>query len=200
MARVVRVHSKTGRTRKEYPAGTTYSQFNKSIADHFHIQESEVSLAFDDGGRRKLSGRPNDLLSKVITSDMCVIWLMAAQAQTPNTGVQQTYAQVDVAKLPDIEKDDSAPPSPVKEEKKEEEGKEPARSWLCQHPLDQRCLNCPKERTKFVDLDQPEKEDLSWMCNCGPNMTCSYCLKDDFVAGIKHKSYEQWLKDRRQGC
>jgi len=95
-----------------------------------------VSLAFDDSGRRKLSGRPNDLLSKVITSDMCVIWLMAAEAQTPNTGTYQSYAQVDVAKLPDLEKNDSAPPSPEKEEKKEEEGKEGQRSWLCQHPLD----------------------------------------------------------------
>lgn len=93
-----------------------------------------MALAFDDGGRRKLSGRPDDPLTKIIESDMCVIWLLA-DAQTPSTAVVQNFGQIDVAKLPDLQSQDSTG-SPGKEAPKE------FNKNRCLHPEGQKCLNC----------------------------------------------------------
>jgi hypothetical protein len=55
----------------EFPEGTTFGQFIHRISEHFHISESEVALSFDDGGRRKVNGSPDEPLSNVLRTEMC---------------------------------------------------------------------------------------------------------------------------------
>jgi predicted transcriptional regulator len=86
MARIVRINSKTGRTRLEFTAGTTYETFIHRISEHFHLQESEVILSHDDAGHRPITAKGGDLLSAVLPTEMCVLFLQG-NAQVPNTKV-----------------------------------------------------------------------------------------------------------------
>ena len=66
--------------------------------------------------------------------------------------------------------------------------------WLCNHAEDQVCLNC-------AGAAEGEKVELEMLCQHGPGGMCTNCMTDgSSVAGRKHMSFEEFLKQRQALC
>lgn len=66
----------------------------------------------------------------------------------------------------------------------------------CTHGSGTRCINC------FASEKSEEKkaEDSTWLCRHGPEAKCVNCLKDNFVSGIKHESFDHFMAGKMAKC
>jgi nuclear protein localization family protein 4 len=61
----------------------------------------------------------------------------------------------------------------------------------CTHQPGQQCLYCMKA---------PEKGELKYVCQHGPGGMCPNCVGKDFIENAKHKSFDQFINEKKQRC
>ncbi len=95
-----------------------------------------------------------------------------------------------------------------KQEKPEEEKKhvpsENEKAGLtnkCNHGIGHKCINCmetPVLGSKWLYNNQIEK--LKYNCQHGEGGKCPNCVGSEFIETAKHKSFEQYLKEKAEKC
>ena len=191
---IIRVYSKSGRSRIELPVGASLADLKAAVEAKLRVSSAQQSFSKVDETGPKL-GAKNDSakLSALGVRNGDVLYLHA-EAEIPT--VQLNAKPVIVEEMPVLKSQNSTKEADVKSDSQ----------YLrqCSHGPGQRCINClVKEEAKRKEESkdgEPAKEDLSWMCNHPKGVTCIKCLKNNFVAGIKHVSFEHYMADRKAKC
>ncbi len=62
----------------------------------------------------------------------------------------------------------------------------------CTHSVGQKCLHC---------METPSyKGELKYVCQHGEGGKCPNCITKEFIADAKHKSFDQYLNERKEKC
>jgi hypothetical protein len=81
---------------------------------------------------------------------------------------------------------------PEKKEVKMPGAKDSGLTSKCDHPEGKKCLHC---------MQTPSyKGELKYNCNHGENGKCPNCVGKEFIADVKHKSFDQYLNERKEKC
>jgi hypothetical protein len=62
----------------------------------------------------------------------------------------------------------------------------------CSHSVGQKCLHCMQTPTY--------KGELKYTCQHGEGGKCPNCVGKEFIADAKHKSFDQYLNERKEKC
>ncbi len=76
----------------------------------------------------------------------------------------------------------------VTEKLREKQGLTPK----CIHAPGQKCLHCMQTPTY--------KGELKYNCQHGPEGKCPNCVGKEFIQDVKHKSFDQYLNERKEKC
>lgn len=90
-------------------------------------------------------------------------------------------------------------PELVAQKSTEEVAKKSQEQYIrkCAHGPGVRCINCFANETKE---EAKPAEDNTWQCRHGPKGKCVNCLKDNFVSGIKHESFDHFMAAKTAKC
>jgi nuclear protein localization family protein 4 len=61
----------------------------------------------------------------------------------------------------------------------------------CSHSIGQKCLHC---------MIPAEVKELKYNCQHGEGGKCPNCIGKEFIADAKHKSFDQYLNERKEKC
>jgi hypothetical protein len=62
----------------------------------------------------------------------------------------------------------------------------------CSHNVGQKCLHC---------MTTPAyKGELKYTCQHGEGGKCPNCVGKEFIADVKHKSFDQYLNEKKEKC
>lgn len=192
---IIRIYSKTGRSRLELAQGASLADLKAAVEAKLHVSPAQQSFSKNDESGPKLGAKSDNVkLSALGVRNGDVLYLHA-EADIPT--VQLNSKPEIVEELPVLKSQNST---------KEVDVKKPDAQYLrnCAHGPGQRCINClvreEAKRKEESKETEPAKEDLSWMCTHPKGVTCIKCLKDNFVAGIKHVSFEHYMANRKAKC
>lgn len=180
---LLRVHSRSGRSRFSLRGRATLSDLKVLIAERLHVPPEKQLLSTEERGQ--LTGLNSSSLSSLGISSGTVINL-DAEAEIP-------LSESLKPQLPSLSSQDSSEPS----------NPDHVHIRKCTHGPNQRCINCltrDDAKNREEGKTEPTKKDSSWLCRHAPEGKCINCLKDDFVAGIKHQSFEHFMSTRRSKC
>jgi nuclear protein localization family protein 4 len=159
----------------------------RQITERLSVPLDRIVLTKD---RASVKGRDSDTLAKLGVKHGDILNL-DAEAEIPAVAVAVKLV-VPEAPPATLKRADSSKTPEVEEQ----------HLRRCQHGPGVRCINCIvlEEAKRKLEDNTPKKEDLSWMCSHPPSIKCVKCMKDNFVAGIKHQSFETFMAVKRARC
>jgi nuclear protein localization family protein 4 len=137
--------------------------------------------------KKRVMGKPSNKLKELQISNGTILYLD------------------NEADIPIIEAGPPPGPMPLPElapQKSVEEQQQKAKEEFirkCSHGAGTRCVNCFANEKKDKE-DSKKSEDTTWMCRHGPEAKCVNCVKDKFVEGIKHESFDHYMATRMAKC
>ena len=141
-------------------------------------------LCYENG--KPLKGAPGSSLRALEISNGTILHL----ENEANIPIMESGPPLGPMPIPEL-----VPQNSTEEKEKEQQSKE---QYLrkCTHGRETRCINC------FATEKPEEKktEDNTWLCRHGPEAKCVNCLKDNFVSGIKHESFDHYMASKMAKC
>lgn len=128
---------------------------------------------------------PESSKLKALEIDNGTILHLQSEASIP---IKESGPPVGPMPLPDL----------VPQKSTEETEKKTKEEYIrkCTHGRETRCINCFANEKP----EEKKKEDSTWLCRHGPEAKCVNCIKDNFVSGIKHESFDHHMASKVAKC
>lgn len=148
------------------------------------MSAENIILTYESG--KKVQGAASSKLKDLQIVNGTILNLQS-EAQIP---IMESGPPAGPMPLPDL-----APQKSTEEAEKETKDQHIRK---CTHGPGTRCINCFAQEKPPEGEKKPENN--TWLCRHGPEAKCVNCLKDNFVAGIKHDSYDHFMAARMAKC
>jgi nuclear protein localization family protein 4 len=198
---VLRLVSPAGFSRIEVPKNGTLHDIKTAISGTVNVHIKEQKIFYDMQNKKPINFPDSTPISKLGLKEGEAIFLSNPNAEL-NLVTEKT-AQDHKPKCSHSERETCINCIDYKKEKKEvkvqetksEQDKYREKAGLtskCVHDIGQKCLYC---------MSTPAyKGELKYNCQHGENGKCPNCVGKEFIADVKHKSFDQFLSEGREKC
>eukprot|EP00742_Colponemidia_sp_Colp-10_P004099 GILJ01004374.1.p1 GENE.GILJ01004374.1~~GILJ01004374.1.p1 ORF type:complete len:568 (+),score=59.41 GILJ01004374.1:49-1752(+) len=216
---ILRLHTRAGRARLEAEETDTLSSLQEKIAAQVGVPPSEQVIAKNEAGTDVLSGGSKTLRALGLANGSILHLIQRGAAASVPTIHPTAHVPVQrqlTAKCThgptgacancmgpaseDVTKDEKKPSRcthgpAAKCANCIEDGDAKAKEVKghCTHGPNAKCPNC-------LGVSDEQMKETKSACTHGPHARCPNCLEDNFIKSAKHKSFEQYLAEKRVRC